>query len=79
MPHVFSSEKLIKINTSMNLSRGIRVKKLLIFNFVTKCKFNEHSLTPKKRGMGILRWEYIEIHKLDFKVKLIYTNEKEGN
>lgn len=50
MPHVFSNEKLIKINTSMNLSRGSKIKETIDFQFCNNMQIKGTFHDSQKKG-----------------------------
>jgi hypothetical protein len=59
------------------LSNDIKIENQSIIGFVTKCKLKMHSLIfTKKKDMGVLRWDKVEITNMNSNWKLIYINEK---
>jgi hypothetical protein len=64
MPHVFSNERLIKINTSMIFSRGNKSKETIDFQFCNIVQTQGTFPNSQKKGVRILTWDYYKFTSL---------------
>jgi len=62
--------------SSFGLLNGIGVNNLVILNFGVKCKLKVYFNSHKERGQGCSSMKLKQNNGLEFKAKLVYTNQK---